>query len=142
MTVAHALEVLALRCDDSEDVKQALTEIRDALTKDTPESPAAMQGGAELTKAVVKAPRSRAWWDKHTVIRRVVTHLNEYGARVLFALPGRGIYLVAETSEQAERHLAYARERWPEEVYEVCEARFWRAANGWPGDPVHTLIEP
>jgi hypothetical protein len=89
----------------------------------------------------VEVPRSPEWWAKHTVIRHVVTHLNEHGARVLFTLPERGLTLVAETAGQAERQLAYARERWPEGVYEVHEVRFWREANGNPGDPVHTLIE-
>lgn len=87
-----------------------------------------------------EAQRSPSWWDEHTVVRLVVTHLNEHGARELFALPGRGIDLVAEIPEQAERQLAYARERWPEGVYEVREVRFWRDADGGPGNPVHTLV--
>ena len=70
----------------------------------------------------------------------VVTHLNEHGARVLFAMPGRGIYMSAETPEQAAHQIAYARERWPEGVYEVREARFWRDVYGRCG-PVHTLID-
>lgn len=83
---------------------------------------------------------SLEWWDEHTVVRRVVTHLNAHGARVLFTMPGRELTLVAETPEQAARQLAYARERWPEGIYEVHEVRFWREVNGSPGDPVHTLI--
>lgn len=83
--------------------------------------------------------QSPAWWAEHTVVRLVVTHLNEHGARVLFSLPGRGIDLIAETPEQAARQLAYARERWPEGVYEICEARFWREADGRPGNPVHIV---
>lgn len=94
-----------------------------------------------VKKLGVEAQRSPAWWAEHTVIRLVVTHLNEHGARVLFAMPGRGIDLVAKTPEQAERQLAFARERWPEGAYEVREVRFWRDANGSPGDPVHTLVE-
>ena len=91
----------------------------------------------------VETPRSRSpeWWAKHTVIRRVVTHFNEHGARVLFTMLGRELTLVAETAEQAERQLAYARGRWPEGVYEVREVRFWRGADGSPGDPVYTLID-
>lgn len=81
------------------------------------------------------------WWAKHTVIRRVVTHLNEHGVQVLFTLPERGLILMAETAGQAERQLAFAQERWPEGVYEIHEMRFWRKANGIPGDPVHTLVE-
>ena len=86
-----------------------------------------------------KTKRPQAWWDEHTVVLLGVTHLNEHGARVLFAMPGRGIYLSAETPEQAAHNLAYARERWPEGVYEVREARFWRDVYG-SCDPVHTLI--
>jgi hypothetical protein len=87
-----------------------------------------------------KTKRSLTWWDEHTVIRLVVTHFNEHGARVLFTMPGRGLALVATTPEQAARQIAFARERWPEGVYEVHEVRFWRDADGRLGNPVHTLI--
>jgi len=90
---------------------------------------------------LAKTERSPAWWDERTVVRLAVTHLNEHGARVLFTIPGRGIDLVATTPEQAERQLAFARERWPEGVYDVREVRFWRDTDGRPGSPVHTLID-
>lgn len=90
---------------------------------------------------LVKTKRSPAWWDEHTAIQLVVTHLNEHGARVLFSMPGRALTLVAKTTEQAERQLAYARARWPEGVYEIREVRFWRDADGRPGDPVHWLVD-
>ena len=86
-------------------------------------------------------PRSPEWWADHTVVQLAVTHLNEHGARVLFTLPGRGLTLVAKTAEHAESQLTYARERWPGGLYEVHEVRFWREADGSPGDPVHTLVE-
>jgi hypothetical protein len=88
-----------------------------------------------------KTKRSLTWWDEHTVIRLVVTHLNEQGARVLFTMPGRGLSMVATNPEQAERQLAFARKRWPEGVYEVHEVRCWRDADDRPGNPVHTLVD-
>jgi hypothetical protein len=88
-----------------------------------------------------KTKQSLTWWDAHTVVQLVVTHLNEHGARVLFALPDRGIYLAADTPEQAEQQLAFARKRWPDGVYAIREVRFWRDADGNPGSPVHTLVD-
>lgn len=88
----------------------------------------------------VRDQRSPAWWDEHTVVRLVVTHLNEHGAYVLFTRSGL-LTLVANTAKQAERQLAYARERWPEGVYAVHKVRFWRDADGSAGDPVYTLVD-
>jgi len=98
----------------------------------------AWEPDAESERGVSRSP---AWWAEHTVVRLVVTHINAHGARVLFAMPGRELTFVAETAEHAERQLAYVRDRWPEGIYEVREVRFWRDANGSPGDPVHTLVE-
>jgi len=92
-------------------------------------------------RALDKTKRSPTWWDEHTVVRLAITHLNEHGARVLFSMPYRGIDLIAETPEQAERQLAYARERWPEGIYKIQKVRFWRDVDGRPGNPVHTLVD-
>jgi hypothetical protein len=82
-----------------------------------------------------------SWWDEHTVTQLVVTHLNAHGARVLFVWPERGILMATETPKQAQHQLTYAREHFPEEAFEIREARFWRAADGRPGHPVHMLID-
>lgn len=89
----------------------------------------------------MNTPYSAEWWAEHTVVRRAVTCMNAHGVRVLFSLPERGLYLLAETGAHAERQLAMVRARWPEGSYEIREVRFWRDENDGPGEPVHVLVE-